>query len=76
MIFASSPSVESLKAFSPTTYVGWNMSVPDQFRADFVISELKEYEAKGEFPNMRNSLGTPGKVPGRGTQNNASISQR
>ncbi|WP_254508672.1 beta-propeller fold lactonase family protein [Anatilimnocola floriformis] len=52
VVFASSPSVESLKPFSPTAYVGWNMSVPDQFRADFIINELKEYEAKGEFPNL------------------------
>lgn len=52
VIFECSPSVESLKPFSPTKYVGWNMSVPDQFRADFIINELKEYEAKGEFPNM------------------------
>jgi YVTN family beta-propeller protein len=52
VVFESWPSVESLRAFSPTDYVGWNMSVPDQFRADFVLRELAEYERQGEFPDM------------------------
>lgn len=52
VIFESEPSVESIRPFSPTDYVGWEMAVPDQFRADFIIRELKEYEAKGEYPNL------------------------
>lgn len=52
VIFESSPSIESIKPFSPTKYVGWEMSVPDQYRADFILDELKEFEAKGEFPNL------------------------
>jgi YVTN family beta-propeller protein len=51
-VFTSYPMVESLAAFSPTNYVGWEMSVPDQFRADFILKELKEFEAKGEFPAL------------------------
>lgn len=50
--FESFPSVESLRPFSPTEYVGWEMAVPDQARADFIIRELKEFEAKGEYPNL------------------------
>ena len=52
VVFESEPSVESIRAFSPTGYVGWEMSVPDQYRADFILKELKEYEAKGEFPQL------------------------
>ncbi|MFN0020351.1 MAG: beta-propeller fold lactonase family protein [Pirellulaceae bacterium] len=52
VIFESEPSIESIRPFSPTAYVGWNMSVPDQHRADFILRELKEYEAKGEYPNL------------------------
>jgi hypothetical protein len=44
--------VETLRPFSPTAYVGWNMSVPDQFRADFFLRELQECEARGEFPAL------------------------
>ncbi len=52
VIFESEPGIETIRPFSPTEYVGWEMSVPDQFRADFVIKELAEFEAKGEYPNM------------------------
>ena len=52
VIFECQPSIESLIAFSPTAYVGWEMAVPDQYRADFIINELKQFEQKGEFPNL------------------------
>jgi DNA-binding beta-propeller fold protein YncE len=46
------PSVETIRPFSPGNFPGWEMAVPDQFRADFVLNELREFEAKGEFPNL------------------------
>ncbi len=52
VIFASYPVVESLKPYVPTEYVGWSMEVPDQYRADFFIRELKQFEEKGELPNL------------------------
>ena len=52
VIFASEPAVESLRPFSPTDCVGWDMSVPDQFRADFILRELADYERKGHYPNL------------------------
>lgn len=52
VIFGSQPSVESLRPFSPKEYVGWSMSVPDQYRADFIIRELKEFETSGEYPQL------------------------
>jgi DNA-binding beta-propeller fold protein YncE len=52
VIFESYPLVESIRPFSPPGYVGWNMSVPDQYRADFILRELKEFEAKGEYPQL------------------------
>ena len=52
VIFESEPTIETIRPFSPTGYVGWNMSVPDQHRADFILRELKEFEAKGEYPNL------------------------
>lgn len=51
-VFESEPAIESIRPFSPTAYVGWEMSVPDQFRADFIIRELKEFASKGEFPQL------------------------
>lgn len=52
VIFGCWPSVESLRAFSPLDYVGWEMSVPDQYRADFVLRELAEFEKRGEYPQL------------------------
>jgi YVTN family beta-propeller protein len=52
VIFASYPMVESIRPYQPTNYVGWEMVVPDQYRADLVIRELREAEAGGEFPNL------------------------
>lgn len=52
VLFSSEAMIESLKPYSPTDYVGWEMSVPDQYRADFVIRELKDFESRNEFPNL------------------------
>jgi|LakMenEpi03Aug12_release.lakeMendotaPanAssembly.Ray.scaffolds.fasta_scaffold03603_2 YVTN family beta-propeller protein len=52
VIFASEPAIESIRPFSPPEAVGWDMSVPDQFRADFVVRELADFEARGEYPNL------------------------
>ena len=52
VIFASEPGIESIRSFSPTDYVGWEMSVPDQYRADFIIKEAKEFDRRGEFPQL------------------------
>jgi YVTN family beta-propeller protein len=51
-IFESLPMIETIRPFSPTGYVGWEMAVPDQYRADFIIRELAEYTSKGEFPRL------------------------
>jgi len=50
--FASYPMIESIRPYQPTNYVGWDMSVPDQYRADFFIRELREFEKSGAFPNL------------------------
>jgi hypothetical protein len=52
VVFESYPMVPTLAAFSPTNYVGWEMSVPDGYRADFIVRELREFEARGEFPQL------------------------
>jgi DNA-binding beta-propeller fold protein YncE len=52
VIFESTPGIESIRPFSPTGYVGWNMSVPDQVRADYFLQELADMEHKGEYPQL------------------------
>ena len=50
--FASEPAIESIRAYSPTGYVGWGMEVPDQFRADFILRELADFERQGSYPKL------------------------
>ncbi len=52
VVFESTPGIESIRDFSPTGYVGWNMSVPDQVRADFILKELAEFEEQGSYPQL------------------------
>ncbi len=52
VVFQSRPVVESLVPYSPPAYVGWEMAVPDQYRADFVLRELAECEARGVYPQL------------------------
>ena len=49
---SSRPAVESLRPYLNTNTVGWDMDVPDVFRAAQFIKELKEFERTGNFPNF------------------------
>ena len=48
----SVPAVESLRPYLMTNTVGWDLDVPDVFRAAQFISELKQYEQSGKFPDL------------------------
>ena len=52
IIFGSEPGIESLRPHLAAKTVGWNMDVPDAFRASYFIQELKEFEKTGDFPNL------------------------
>jgi len=49
---SSRPAVESLRPYLCTNTVGWDMEISDQFRARQFIAELKEFERKGQYPNL------------------------
>jgi len=48
----SDPAVESLRPYLNTNTVGWDLTVPDIFRAAEFIKEIKQFEARGELPNL------------------------
>jgi len=48
----SRPAVESLTGHLNTNTVGWDMDIPDLFRAEQFIKELKEREVDGKFSNL------------------------
>ncbi len=48
----SEPAVESLRPHLNSKTVGWDMAVPDVFRAAQFIKELKQFEINKVFPNL------------------------
>ena len=50
--YSNYAGLASLSPHMMTDFVGWQMSVPDVFRADRIIGELKAYEANGNLPNL------------------------
>jgi len=49
---SSRPAIESLRPYLATQTVGWDMNIPDVFRAARFIEELREFERQGQFPNL------------------------
>jgi YVTN family beta-propeller protein len=49
---SSRPAIESLRPYLCTNTVGWDMDVPDVWRAAQFIRELKQYEKTGGFPAL------------------------
>ena len=48
----SRPAIESLRPHLVTNTVGWDMTIPDVFRAARFMDELKQFEQSGSFPNL------------------------
>src|SRR5439155_25110736 len=46
------PAIETLRPYLCTNTVGWDLSIPDVFRAAQFIKELNEFERTGDFPNL------------------------
>ncbi len=52
MRLRSRPAIESLRPYSNTNTVGWDLKVPDVMRAAEFIRELHQFETNGGFPNL------------------------
>ncbi len=50
--YSCEPDMEGLRSFIVTNYVGFDLDVPDIFRASRFIQDLKQYEAADNFPNL------------------------
>jgi len=48
----SDPAIESLRPYLDADTVGWDLDVPDVFRAAQFIKELRQFEQKGDLPNL------------------------
>ena len=52
VVVGSQPSVESMRPFTPTNYVGWEMTVPDVWRARYITNQLAAWERSGHMPAL------------------------
>ncbi|HPW17236.1 MAG TPA: bifunctional YncE family protein/alkaline phosphatase family protein [Candidatus Aminicenantes bacterium] len=48
----SVPAIPSLEPFSPKDTVGWNMAVPDVWRARYIAGQVAKWEAEGRMPRL------------------------
>jgi hypothetical protein len=51
-VIGCEPDLESLRPYLATNTVGWDLDVPDVFRAAQFVKELKQFEAAGDLPNF------------------------
>jgi YVTN family beta-propeller protein len=68
-------AIESMRAYSNTNTVGWDLNVPDQMRAAEFIKELRNFETNGGLPDFiylflpnDHTGGTDPKLPTPGAQ--------
>ncbi len=52
IVAVSAPSIESLRPYLSTTAPGWDMDIPDVWRAKEFIKELRGFEAADSMPNF------------------------
>lgn len=48
----SQPSIETIRPFTPTNYVGWDLSVPDVWRARYITNQLDKWVRQGQMPHL------------------------
>jgi YVTN family beta-propeller protein len=48
----ATPNLRSLDKYSHPNFPGFPLTTPDVYRAKMFIDELKQFETKGEFPNL------------------------
>jgi hypothetical protein len=72
---ACRPGIATLRRYSPTNTVGWDLNVPDVMRAAAFIKDLRQFETEGGFPDLTilflpndHTGGTRGKSPTPGAQ--------
>jgi len=52
LVVGCEPDIESLRPYLVTNTVGWDLDVPDLFRARQFVRELKKFELTGNFPDL------------------------
>ena len=48
----ATPNMETLKPYTHPNFPGFPLTTPDVYRAKLFLDDFKEYERKGDFPNL------------------------
>jgi len=48
----STPAIQTLAPFSPTDTLGWNMDVPDAWRARYIVNQVAAWDREGRMPQL------------------------
>jgi YVTN family beta-propeller protein len=52
IVYSCEPDIEALRPFIVTNTIGWDLDVPDVWRAAQFIKSLKQFEAADNLPNL------------------------
>jgi len=52
IIYSCEPDIEALRPYVKTNTIGWDLDVPDAWRAAQFIKDLKQFEAADNLPNL------------------------
>jgi YVTN family beta-propeller protein len=52
IVLSDEPDIEALRPFIVTNTIGWDLDVPDVFRAAQFAKDLKQFEAADKMPNL------------------------
>jgi len=52
VVIGSVPGIETVRAFSPADTVGWNMEVPDVWRARYITKQIASWDREGRMPQL------------------------
>ncbi len=52
IVYSCEPDIEALRPYIVTNTIGWDLDVPDVWRAAQFIKDLKHYEAADDLPNL------------------------
>ena len=52
VLIRCAPGIETIAPFSPTDYVGWNLDVPDVWRARRIVRQIEAWDKEGRMPQL------------------------
>ncbi|MGD1009018.1 MAG: bifunctional YncE family protein/alkaline phosphatase family protein [Candidatus Aminicenantales bacterium] len=52
VVIGSVPGIETIAPFSPKDTVGWNLAVPDVWRARYIANQIAAWDREGRMPQL------------------------